>query len=103
MNSETGAHSRPTQALSSVSGMPVVPRERDDRNADRAERDRRRVREQADARGEERREAESGEHRGGNRHRRAESRGAFDERAERERDQHRLQPAVGRSGRRSSP
>ena len=69
-------------------------RERGHRDADRSEGDRRRVGEQADAGGEERIEAEAGEHRARDRDRRAEARRAFDEGAEREGDEHRLQAPV---------
>ena len=68
--------------------------ERDDRDADRPERDRRRIGQQADAGGVERVEAEAGEHRARHGDRRAETGGALDEGAEREGDEHRLQPAI---------
>ena len=88
------AHSRPTIALSAITGKPGHVGERRHRNADRAERDRRGVGEQADAGGVERVEAEAREHRARHGDRRAESGGALDERAERERDEHRLQTAI---------
>ena len=74
---ETIAHSRPTIALSAQHRQPGHVRQRGDRNADRSEGDRRGVGEQADAGGVERIEAEAGEHRARDRHRRAEARRAL--------------------------
>ncbi len=68
--------------------------QRDQRDADGAERDRRGVGEQADAGGVERRESEAGEHGGGHGDRRAEARGAFDEGSEGEGDQQGLKAMV---------
>ena len=74
-------------------------RERDDRRAEGAEGDRRRVGDQCQARRLERRKARAHQQRGRDRHRGPESRGALQERAERERDQQGLQPVVGREPR----
>ena len=75
-------------------------RERQDRRADRAERHRRGVGDEGQAGGVQRREAEPDEQRRPDRDRRAEPGRALDERAERERDEQRLDPAVGaRAGR----
>ena len=68
--------------------------ERHDGDADGAEGHGRGIGEQADGGGVERLEAEAGEHGGGDRHRRAEARRAFDERAEGEGDQQRLQARI---------
>ena len=65
-----------------------------DRRAERAIGDRRGVGDQRQAGGGERREAEADQDRAGDRDRRAEARGAFEERAERKRDQQQLQPPV---------
>ena len=88
------AHRRPTIALSAstgspvtsasvVTGMPIDP------NATGAVLASRQMPAAI-----ERIEAEAGEHRARHRDRRAEARRAFDERAEGEGDEHRLQPAV---------
>ena len=85
---------RPTPALRRASGSPVTFCSVTIGIADGTERHRRGVRQQADAAGVERREAQAGQHGGRHRDRRSESRRAFDERAEGERDQQRLQTAV---------
>ena len=68
--------------------------ERRDRDADRAKSHRRGVGKQADAGGVEGREAEPGQHRSRDRNRRAEPGRPFDERAEGEGDEHRLEAAI---------
>jgi hypothetical protein len=95
---ETIAQRRPTIALSSITGSPVtlasvitgMPIDPNATGAVLASR--------TDAGSVERIEAEAGEHRARHRDRRTESRGALDERAEREGDEHRLQtPIVGQA------
>ena len=80
--------------LNGIDGIPVTLASVVIGNADGPERHRRRVREQTDAGGIERRESEAGEHRAGHGDRCAEAGRAFDERAERKRDEHRLQAAI---------
>ena len=94
MITDTIEQRRPIIALSAITGSPVmlasvvigIPIEPNATGAVLAM--------QADAGGVERREAEPGEHRAGDGDRSAEAGRAFDERAEREGDEHRLQPAV---------
>jgi hypothetical protein len=69
-------------------------REAGDRCAECAIGDRRRVGDQRQARGRERREAKPNQNRAGHRDRRAEARSAFEERTEAERDEKKLQAAV---------
>ena len=71
--------------------------QRDDRRAERAERDRRGVGDERQPRRRQRREAQPDQHRAGHGDRRAESRRALEERAEAERDEQELQPAVASS------
>ena len=94
--SEKIGNCRPAIAEISDSSRSADFRQRDDRRAERAERDRRGVGQQRQARGVERREAEADHQRRRNGHRRAEAGRAFDERAEAERDQQRLHAPVGR-------
>ncbi len=65
-----------------------------ERDADAAERDRRGVRDETEARRVPRVEAEADEHARGDGHRRAEAGAALEERPEAERDEQRLQPAI---------
>ena len=93
--SDTMGSWRPAMALSRSEGIPVTAAERQNRRADGAVRDRRRVGDQRQAGGIERREAEAHQECGGDRHRRAEAGSAFDEGAERERDEQRLNAPIG--------
>ena len=68
--------------------------QRNHRDRDGSESNGRRVGEQANGGGVERRESETREHGAGHRHRSSEPRCAFHKSAERERDQQRLQPAI---------
>ena len=77
-----------------LDGQAGGDRQGGDGNADGAEGHRRGIGQQADAGRVERLESQAHQHGGGHRHRRAESRGAFDERAEGEGDQQRLQTRV---------
>ena len=94
--SETNGSCRPAIAPSALAGMSVIVAEREDRRADRAERDRRGVGDQRQPGRVERREAETDQQRRADRDRRAEAGRPLDEGAERERDQQRLDPAIGR-------
>ena len=69
--------------------------QRDDRDSDRAERHRSRVGQKREDRGHHRLETEAGQNRGRDRHRRAEACDALEQGAEAERDEQRLQPAIG--------
>jgi hypothetical protein len=91
--SETDAADLRAQALHGKAGG---ERQRGNRDADRSEGHRRGVGQQADGRRLKRGEAQPRQHGRGYRHRGAESGGAFDKRAEGERDQERLQTAVVR-------
>ena len=93
--SEKNGSWRPTIALSAWIVEPGHRRERDDRRAERAEGDGRGVGDEREAGGRERREAEPDQDRRRDRDRRAESGGAFEERAEAEGDQQELQAPVG--------
>ena len=102
MTSEKSGSCRPTIADSArvvvCASLPEHRRqqaaERRDRNAERSERDRRGVGDERQRRGHDRLEAEAGEHRGGDRDRRAEAGDALDQRAETERDQHDLDAPI---------
>ena len=73
--------------------------QRDDRRAERAERDRRRVGDQRQRRRLERRKAEADENRAGHRDRRSESGRALEERAEAKRDEQKLKSSISRDAR----
>ena len=80
-------------------GQPGDAGQGDERRSERTERDRRGVSDQREAGGLERREAKPDQHRGRDRHRRAEPRSTFDEGAEAEGDEERLHaPIVGEVG-----
>ena len=90
---------RPVIADKSDSFNPVTAAESVNRRADRSPGDGRGVRDQIQNSSVERIESESDHKRARNRHRRAEARAAFDESAERESDQQRLQSPVLRDRR----
>ena len=94
--SDTNGSCRPGHHADRVGRNAGHRRQRQDRRADRAERDRRRVGDERQAGGVERREAQADQQRRADGDRRAESGRAFDERAERERDEQRLDPAIAR-------
>ena len=91
---EKNGSCRPTMALSSQQIEAGHALQRDDRRAERAERDRRGVGDERETRRGQRREAEADENGAGDRDRRAETGRALEERAERERDEQQLQPAI---------
>ena len=77
--------------------------QRHNRRAQRAEGHRRRVRDEREAGGLQRFEAELNQDRGGDRHRSAEPRRPFKKRAKGERDQDHLNARVGRKRRQAAP
>ena len=94
---------RPTIAPSSPSSSPVTSRQRHDRDRERAERDGRRVPEHGQRGRLDRLEAERGHHGRGDRGRGAEAGQRLQQRAEAERDQHRLDALILRDRADRSP
>ena len=90
---------RPTIALSCCRSSSGDFRERDERRAERAERHGRGVADERELRRLERLEAEPDHQRAADRHRRAEARRTFDESAEAEGDEQRLDAAIARDTR----
>ena len=100
--SEKNGSWRPTMAPRMYRSRPVTAPRADDGRAERPEGHGRRVGDQRQAGGRERREAEPDQDRAGHGDRGAEAAGALEEGAEREGDEQQLEAAVGGDARRSN-